>query len=777
LIGVLIFFALRVAFTPVAVRPTTTPIVLTRTPLPTFTSTITPSVTPTPTRTPRPTWTLQPTPFPSATVTLTITPTGVRSYPPQPALATPYKYNDLYLLKTWTPEEADGLIEILKGVPYNRYPVVAQRNTPAFDQAFTYAAYAQREALLRFPDAPQAEGWRWGLAYNATRLQDPQAAALFGDLLRNAPADEGQLLTWFSQQQDDWLGERPFTLHIITLTTGRLLEIACEGGTAYLWQAQDEAAFIPVTSRFDYALGLQTDQLTSDLTGDGIPELVVDFTLPTNTLVTQPAIYSLGKTVTALTIAPAAPLELTTPYESRWAVIPQAGGLPELRFNGYVFPACPVTVERSYRWQDGQLTFNGATTYHMQPNSDQLPWCERVLDHADLHWRPQAAIPLYQALIPLWPPPANEKGVPYPPDARDELRYRLAVNLALANRTDEAMTALTDLLNNPTVSRNAWLIPAQNFLNAYTQPGDIYRACQVSPECNPQSALAALTEQNNTHDPSQMVAFLLAQGVSTRSAGSFDFDNDGQNERWLTVRHHPQEALEFWILADAPEGVQAFFVQILDDNSPEPYYFEPITTPPVVQFARGQGFILHRLADGTPYIEYVETSALFNTDTLKALDSIQERLFNGESPATLAWELQTLKTTPTFNCRSQCDRYLHTLALTLELSDQPGAAINTYIQLWWEHLRSPFTIMARTKMNQLRLTRTDTPTPTQTLTPSPTPTITQTPTITNTPTVTNTVDPNASPTPTPTATPTVTETATPTPTPTPSRTPTKTLTN
>ncbi|MFZ6030406.1 MAG: hypothetical protein ACOYYS_22075 [Chloroflexota bacterium] len=776
LIGVLLFFALRVAFNPIPVRPTTTPVIVTRTPLPTLTVTLTPTVTPTETRTPRPTWTLQPTPFPTPTVTPSITPLPSRlPYLATPVLATPYKYNDLYLLKTWTPEEADALIQTLQGIPVARYPVVSQQHSAAFDRAFAYAAYAQREALRRFPDAPQAEAWRWSLAYNATRLQEPQAGQLLADLLHGMPFDKASLDNlpqWFAEQQDRLLQERPMALAVIEMPTGHVIEITSAGGAAYLWLPQGAALATPFTARFDYALGLQSHLLSGDLTGDDIPELVVDFTFPTATTVTQPEVFRLDTIVTSLAMSQTVPIALETVYESRWAIIPQNDGLPVLRFNGFVFPACPVTVEQGYRWQGEHLVFEGETSYHVLPNADQLYWCERVLDHGDLHWDPQAVIPLYETLIPLWPPAADARGRLYPADARDALRYRLGLNLALANRTAAARAALEDLIANPTTPESEWIAPAQDFLAAYETPAEIYRACQQAPHCNPRAALKALTVQQKAHDPTQTWAFLKQQGVIMRSAGIFDFDGDGADERWLTVRHHPQEALEFWILAGGPQGVQALFVQSIEDGSPRPYSFEPLTTPRITQFERGSGFILHRVPAQAGYIEHVETQFIYNTDTLKGLQAAVQSLFNGAEPATIVRQLEILQDMPNFNCRDQCDRFWYTYALALELSDQPGAAIDAYIKLWWEHLRSPFTMMARAKLTQLRLTRTDTPIPTQTPTITLTPTPSLTPTITQTPTVTHTIDPNATATETPTVTPTATETPTETPTPTPTETPT-----
>ena len=44
----------------------------------------------------------------------------------------------------------------------------------------------QREALLRYPDDPRAEQWRWGLAYNLAHTNDPGVAEAYAALIQEA---------------------------------------------------------------------------------------------------------------------------------------------------------------------------------------------------------------------------------------------------------------------------------------------------------------------------------------------------------------------------------------------------------------------------------------------------------------------------------------------------------------------------------------------------------------------------------------------------------------
>jgi hypothetical protein len=152
----LIFMALRILYPPASLsRPTSTlrppTVTITRAPAVTATFTATPTIT----RTPRPTWTLRPTA--TRTITHTPAPTDTPLPPIMPTWVKPLQYNDLYLLRPWSPEEANGVIELLQAYPDTLYPTPADRETSTYNAAFTYVTFLQREALLRYPDDPQAE--------------------------------------------------------------------------------------------------------------------------------------------------------------------------------------------------------------------------------------------------------------------------------------------------------------------------------------------------------------------------------------------------------------------------------------------------------------------------------------------------------------------------------------------------------------------------------------------------------------------------------------------
>jgi hypothetical protein len=192
----LIFVAIRASGAlPAFEAVTSTPLF---TLVPTQTPTVTPFLTETPV--PQPTWTIRPTATPTPTPTATITPTATLY--PTLTPARPLQINDLYRLREWTSERADQLVSLLRDYPEARFRTAQERQDSRFNEAYAYPAFAYREALLRFPEDPAAESWKWSLAYSLARSNDLEAGSLYSDLISEA-LESGEtrverLPVWFS---------------------------------------------------------------------------------------------------------------------------------------------------------------------------------------------------------------------------------------------------------------------------------------------------------------------------------------------------------------------------------------------------------------------------------------------------------------------------------------------------------------------------------------------------------------------------------------------------
>ena len=103
---------------------------------------------------------------PSSTSKPTVTRTLVPTYTP----ATPsLDSNASYTLRDWTPGQADLMIDQISShlqaiEEIGEYPGVYGRSY--YMEQYQYLAHAESEALLRFPDAPQADTWHWDVCFD-----------------------------------------------------------------------------------------------------------------------------------------------------------------------------------------------------------------------------------------------------------------------------------------------------------------------------------------------------------------------------------------------------------------------------------------------------------------------------------------------------------------------------------------------------------------------------------------------------------------------------------
>lgn len=737
--------------------PTTTP-----TQLPTFTSsptvptaTITP--TPTVTRTPRPT--LTPTITPTPTKTLTPTPTATATGPATLTPATPQLGEERYRLKSWTAEDAAHLVDLMEYYPNTLSQKARGDDNAAYYAAYTYAVIAQKEALLRFPDAPQANQWHWGLAYDLARTGDPEAgdqyATLIAQALNRGEVSVRHLDTWF-QTQEPRLGLNVIELKPISgYLSSYLLQVRGEG-SAFIWLLETTGAFQThvLTSDFDFVKAPKAYSIFSDLTGDGNEEVAVyHASSPGTTTLATPRVFSLAQMpAKELQFVPSqATFDIGTDYINYWAVTQDASGGNDLQFRGNAFPACPVTISRTYHWNGESFELTNKQFEVTPPAAETLGFCQTIVDHAANFWGPEATIQIMETLLPEWPPAVDQQGKPLPADAHDEWRYRLGIYQALTGDQQSTVQTLQSVYNNPTTVDSSWVIPSKKFLDLYQKPDDIYKACVQAEFCKPADAIRYLIGTLSAEQFPDAVQFLWQSGVTLGASGYYDFDQDGETERWFTVRHHPGEQLEFWILTPSKTQVHALLVASIDSTRPD-LNLQPQTQPAVIWLDSTVAFSMQRDPDTlVPYLTYYPIQYVWPNRYLEGLQAAEQDLFNGTDPAQVSTELMNLQDNPGLLCKPYwtCDPYYYLLGLSSELAGEERQAVSAYLYLWWNYSKSPFTTMSRLKLVMGATFITETPPVTFT----PTPTGTSTPLVSGTP-------PTGVPTETPTPTP---ETPTPYP--------------
>lgn len=752
LLGLSIILIVILSFTflsGAATTPTETVTPLPSTLTPTFTSTAT--ETPTPTQSPRPTWTLKPseTPGPTSTLTPGPVPTSLPTLKP----ATPYKYNYRYELENWSPVEADALISLMDVYATPLSKSFINPVDPNFESGYYALAYSQEEALLRFPDSFLALEWRFGLANSLAHLDDSRAVEVFAQMLQEE-LESGQvringLSEWFEGYEDE------FSLSLYPLTTQpgelsrQIIEIKGHGGAYLLLQElPTQVNIFALASSFDFKSNNESDFVVSDLTGDGASEVAVYFPPKMDDyLLKNPRVFSLAQLPPfELSFRPENPIDFKMNYQIDVVAIPNENGSNDLQYTARFFPACPVYITRSYQW-DGTWFDPLPFQFSIEPRLGLEGFCEVIVNHASLSWGPQAALAISEPLLPRWPPTRDPSGDPYPPDAYDAWRYRLGVYNALLGYQLDAQDYFLQIINNPVVSNSRWIEPAQIFMDIYQDIGDIYSACQNAEFCYIREALQQLTRFSNTSSPSLALDYIEKHNVDVRASGYFDFDLDGEDERWMTVKHQDDLRLEFWILAHDQDGTKAMFVDYTNTSKPEPYYREPIEKPIIAQLKIGEGFIMQRNTyDGEPYIMHVDVEYNRPTFIKDGYNQALRDLFSGVEPSQVRQSLLDLQKSDRFagDCFNFwiCDQFYYTLGLTYELTGDVLPAVNTYVDLWWNYARnSLFTVMARQKLHFIPPPPTATPTPTSTRTP----TLTTNPNATATSTATETTNPYPTP--------------------------------
>jgi hypothetical protein len=767
---------LLVVFYPRLLAPPPTP-TATASPIPSLTGTAT--ITPTLTATASPSATLRPT----HSATTSLTPTGTPSVtltptPPGPPTLTPARpvIGALYSLSTWTPAQAAQAIDQMEDYPNTLSAQARGAGDANYYEAFRFAALAQSEALLRFPNDALTEGWRWRQAYNLARTGEGQAATAYADLiilaLNRGETTLAGLADWFVAREPRLRLLTAYVTPIKGYLSANLVEVR-GAGSGYVVLLETSSGFqaYPLLDAFDFTNRPEMASLAADFNGDGKEELAIYPVNPADSRLALPQVFALHNLPPArLTFNPKnAPFDLGADYTNQWLVEGAAGQTARLVFEARILPACPLHIRRVYAWTGSEFELE-ASDIQVEPGPATLAFCRFSTEHAENIWGPGDGAAVRLALLDQWPPARDVNGQPLPASAADEWRYFTAVDQSLAGESQSATAMLQAILDRPAESGSPWLVPARRYLTALTQNG-VYAACLTEPACDPRPALQQIAAGVPVDAIGQALPALQSGGVSLRASGYFDFDADGQRELWLTVRDRPGEALDLYILTPSLEKVEALWVGSVESSRPRLEYSDadavtiPQDTPPVVLVDGGLPLRLERLpVSRAPYLARPELPRFYPDRFKLALQAARSALFAGEPPAIVYRMLRDIEADPGLLCRAffTCDEYLYLLGLSAELAGDQSGALEAYTQLWWDYSRSPFTTLARLKLIGQALPPTATPSATMT----PTPTLTPTPTFTSVPTVTGTpltATPTGTPTPTadPFATPTITPTITP----------------
>jgi hypothetical protein len=704
--------------TQVALLQTATPsLTVTRPPTITQspTTTFTPSQIPTATRTPFHTSTpvpptLTPTPFPDILLT------------PDAPLA-----DVAYRLADWSPEQANRQALFIR--EYERFiegHFYSAASETIYYSSFVHEARVYQEALLRYPEDPQALKWRLGMITNLAISWDKSAERLYRELIVDAlnrgeiPLEGNALRNWFHTYPSDYeitaeaipppLGYA--SSHIVSILSG----YSIGGSIFWLLETADGFTSYPIQNNLGAVFASETNSYLTDITNDGMLDLVIYEGFHNGT--------SIGGQISVYDLSQVPPIRLSFgPKPSGFFSISRnihfvtdETGTFYLQVLSYDPSLCSAGFLATFAWngqwfEQTQLEISyeaGSNDWHCLLLLNNRGWVQ--LSDID-----RAAILDLRATEFLDVRPVGRDwrtGEAYLPDAKDEFRYLTAMSYALLGQNAESIDYLTRIINTPTITNSQWIEPAQTFLAHYETAEDIYPACKaVGDYCDWRSALERTVASLLLTSYESYLTDLAELDVTVLAYGIFDFDTDSAPEQWFIVRHLPGTEAELWVLAQSDSGLKAMFVNTvqsfnptflfynnkeeLTDNHPNGFVPFTIGTDDIYVFIR-------RLRDNEPYITKSENRESWSYEPTP-LSTITTALLNGADPAQSVIALNELASEGDFEPSSA---YYYYLGLAYELSGDETNALNAYLQAWqaccdtWNifeeiTLISPYAMLAR----------------------------------------------------------------------------------
>lgn len=660
-----------------------------------------PTIRPTATATIEPTWT----PFPTSTL----------------LVPTPVTGNG-YQLTTWTPDKAVQLIETLKNYPETLHLRDRGYLDSGYYVAFQYAGLAELESALRFPQAQQAKTWQYDGAYNQFQSSSEDITRLYAGLIANALNQKETTLqdfeTWFAKTI-------PFRLNMYETKPPKgyqqsiilylykdsyLFDDEYAGGFA-IWILQKGGTFssYPLENAWEIAYGDGDSTVeVADLSGDGITEVIIqNIDWGSNGMhAGEMAMYRLDQVPPQKISFDAPPPD---PSIANWSV-DQSKPVPTITFQVRVsttsdMPCGSFSAGWQYQWKNDGLKFTGFVPPPME-EMEQAPPCTRLminsLGSAD-YLKNSTALETYKQLLDL-PFIAKLDWFGEPRLIEDE-RFNLA--RFLTNIGDDAGAAeqiqMINASTEPSVME--WREQAPAYLAARNEPQALLQLCLTYEKCFVQWAEKFTLVPSSRF--SEIETLYPQMGIHFHLSGSYDFDQDGQTEKWLLFRTSTGCGNSFYILAKNNDRIYSRKAADLclpnEVQEDEKINIRPLASigglPAYEVFVVGQEqdaekFLYWPMDQPDPTINSRRARQMINV--------IQNQMVLGQiSPAEAQIRLknfQNLPLQPDYESPFIQAQLLYLLGLTQELNGERAQAARTYLELWQTYPHNPYAIMAYAKL-------------------------------------------------------------------------------
>ncbi len=665
------------------------------------------------------------TPTPRPTFTATASPTA--TLPPAWSPATPPPGDrSAWRLVPWTAEQADRLIA------QTASQLLALEDDPAFggvygganlESMYGLLGMAEQEALLRFPEAPQADRWRWDLAYNqgiaylyAASPYAPELAtyaALLGDGLNAQGATLETLPDWFASHET----RLALTVTLVEpMPPAKVSALVAIDGMAYFWVTRQATTYtvVGLESNLFYFREAGSWSKLVDLTGDGHAEIVLTFsTSHCCGFSTEHVIYdvSSGPPVLLTFVGPTLSFDIL--QSSSDSSIEPLSANPKDGEPGLIFDATygdpyldPCSIRRydRYRWTGRAFVWTSTQHAVLPPDEyDDPVFCEdvRVLapSGAEADVAAQAAGDYYednaQAVLPL------------------RVRFRVAEYRARVGETMAAQAMLENLLAIPEgeepKTEAPWREAARTLLDALRNDQPFLKICGQIAVCDWSAALTQWVGEQSTLRPDQLDANLKAAGVDLRASGPLALPPADAFTSWWVVRNPHTGQREFWIVAQIGDHFAARQAATLERDSAQVTVNRSGNAPDVYAVSDGQTSTLFQIrldpVSGLLVTLYRSLDPLDpEPDRVRAaqLDVWSAALFAGQDPDVIREGLRALRAPLSCSTKDYCLPIDYAIGLASELLGDEQAAVEAYARAWEEEPDSLYAIWIRLKLGLVR---------------------------------------------------------------------------
>lgn len=665
------------------------------------------------------------TPIPPTVALLrpTVTRTLISTFAPNTASLNPESYK----LQSWSAEKADLMIaqvlSHLRAEEDNPY-YQSTYGWSSYMEQFEYLAFAEKEALLRFPDAPQATYWKWDLCYNlafsyqsAESIHAPELpcyAKLIQNGLNSGETNLRDLSDWFYSHEArfsfDITSLSPLrdysSAHVMTLEYNAVLLVLEKDG---VFDVQGL-----MSNMFFYRESGSKFQLL-DLTGDDFPEIIIYFN--------RSHCCGSWSSHSVYEFSSGRPYRLffknldgsssyvSSAFDSEITSLDKNSESPGFLFNGHydkgdpLFQLCNLRQYEKYYWDNDRFELVKTWLGIDPPDKyDDIEFCKFVLDTAKERGELNMAVEAIGSIQ-----------VGAPDIEMDQMLYRLGEYHARLGNTEKAKDYFTKVIATRELSgetQSQWTENAQLFLDGYENNDAYYITCSVIADCNMQDALREIIAGTRLESFSIIVETLKNRNIPIQASGYADFNNDGNREQWIVVRHPNQSINELWVLAKSPKKVWSLFLASIATTKPD---FKTFNGTSMIELSTTNGMSLFSLEElsltDQPYIllhndgysPLDEELYMLHSSLQGSLNDISGQLMNRVAPAKLKDALIELQASKTYNCEETtlCAELYYLLGLNNELLGDDQAATEAYLQLWETYPGSLYAVMARSKLEHI----------------------------------------------------------------------------